>query len=184
MRLPIDLRIASGDGARPTSVGLAMCLSVCLLGLAAGCGKEIGDSCVLSTDCDPNGARVCDLSATDGYCTIMGCDYDTCPSEAECVAFFMGEFDNETCNAATEDQPGGTNDCNPDEACTLDGHCAPIASEVRYCMRTCTSGGDCRDGYECRDLNLMKEHGGQPILAPGDTVDDSTPKFCGAAPGS
>jgi hypothetical protein len=49
-------------------------------------------------------------------------------------------------------------------------------------MRTCGSDGDCRDGYECRDLEAMKEHGGEPVLAPGEPVDDSAPKFCAERP--
>ena len=36
----------------------------------------MGDSCQTSTDCDPNGNRVCDLSQPGGYCTILGCDRD------------------------------------------------------------------------------------------------------------
>jgi hypothetical protein len=150
--------------------------------LAAGCGKEIGDACILATDCDPQGGRQCDLSAHEGYCTIMGCDYNTCPTEAACIRFFTGEFENKPCDPTTEDQPGGTDDCSFDELCDLEMHCVPRASEVRYCMRTCQSDGDCRDGYECRTLELMKEHGGEPVLAPGVPVDDSAPKFCAAKP--
>jgi hypothetical protein len=48
-------------------------------------------------------------------------------------------------------------------------------------MKICQSSGDCRDGYECRDLDLMKEHGGEPVLEPGKIVDESSPKFCAAA---
>lgn len=149
------------------------------LGLA-GCGKEIGDSCVLATDCDINGTRTCDLSQTGGYCTIMGCDYNTCPTEAVCVGFLMGSFDNQTCTYATDGV--STFDCTPDELCTLDGHCAPSANEIRYCMRKCNKDSDCRSGYECRDMTKMEKDGGMPILAPGQKIDSSTPKFCALAP--
>lgn len=148
------------------------------------CGKDIGDSCVLATDCDPNGTRTCDLSQKEGYCTILGCDFDTCPDNSACIRFFSGDFDNLTCNQATEDQPGGTNDCDLDELCDLEGHCVPRSSEVRYCMATCSNNGDCRDGYECRDLELMKKDGGEPVLAPGVPVDEHAPKFCAAKPPS
>ena len=47
--------------------------------LASGCGKEIGDTCVVSSDCSPNGDRLCIDPQTDGYCTVQGCDYATCP---------------------------------------------------------------------------------------------------------
>jgi hypothetical protein len=148
--------------------------------LLAGCGKEIGDACIVASDCDPNGLRICDTaSQSQGYCTIQGCDYDTCPSEAACIRFFTGQFDNQTCDPT---QPNGANGCSLDELCDLEGHCAPRSSELRYCMRKCSSSGDCRDGYECRDLTLMMEHGGEPVLAPGVPVDAHAPKFCAVKP--
>ena len=42
----------------------------------------------------------------------------------------------------------------------------------------------CRSGYECRDYNLMKTHGGEDVLAPGATLDEGSPKFCAIAPTS
>jgi hypothetical protein len=158
-------------------------LAAALVVAGAGCGKEIGDSCVISSDCSVNGDRLClDPNANGGYCTIMGCDFDTCPSEAACIRFFTGGFTNRPCDPTTEDVPGGTNDCSLDELCSLAGTCVPRSSEIRYCMKICKSSGDCRGGYECRDLELMKDHGGEPVLAPGKPVDDSAPKFCAAAP--
>lgn len=140
------------------------------------CGKEIGDPCSGSADCSPNGDRLCDLppQSPGGYCTIQGCDSSTCPEEAVCVRFFSGSFTNRPC--AT------TDDCSLDELCSVAGHCVPRSSEVRFCMKTCESGGDCRDDYECRDLQKMKDHGGEPVLASGKPVDASAPKFCAAAP--
>ena len=149
--------------------------------LAAGCGKEIGDACIVSSDCDPNGQRQCiDPNNKSGYCTIQGCDYDTCPSESSCVRFFTGAFENRPCDPATEDI--STDACSLDELCSLQGHCVPRSSEVRYCMLHCSSDGDCRDGYECRTFELMIEHGGEPVLAPGVPVDDHAPKFCATKP--
>lgn len=157
---------------------------------AAGCGKEIGDACIISTDCDPNGQRLCDTSQKEGYCTIQGCDFDTCPSEAECVRFFSGQFNNKLCNPATEDV--STDDCSLDELCNLEGHCVARSSESRFCMRKCSSNGDCRDGYECRkysqkdpdNMATFALHGGEPVLGPDETVDDSTPGFCATKPPS
>ena len=145
--------------------------------LAAGCGKEIGDACVVSSDCDPNGARQCDTVDKEGYCTIQGCDYNTCPSEAACVQFFTGDFNNRTCDPT---QAKSTSSCSLDELCAIDGHCVPRSSEIRLCMKTCGSDGDCRDGYECRNLDKMKAHGGQPVLSPGLVVDATSPNFCAA----
>jgi hypothetical protein len=160
-----------------------MLLVVLGVGFAASaCGKEIGDACIVSSDCSTDGSRVCDMSQFQGYCTIQGCDYSTCPEEGACIRFFMGSFQNRPCNPVTENI--STDDCSLDELCTLEGQCVPRSAEVRYCMRKCDTSADCRDGYECRDLDLMKAHGGEPVLAPGLTVDSSSPKFCAEAPPS
>jgi hypothetical protein len=83
--------------------------------LCVGCGAEIGDACIVSTDCAPDGSRACDLNSAGGYCTIAGCDYNTCPGEAECVRFFTGSFSNRTCTASTEDCIDIDNACTPDK---------------------------------------------------------------------
>ena len=153
---------------------------IALLVLFAGCGKQIGDACIVASDCSTAGDRACDSSQFQGYCTIQGCDYNTCPEEAACIRFFMGQFENKPCNHLTERIT--TNDCSLDELCDLEDHCVPRNSEVRYCMKKCESSGDCRSGYECRDLSLMQMHGGEPVLAPGIPVDDKAPKFCAEAP--
>jgi len=142
--------------------------------VAAGCGKEIGDDCVVSSDCSTAGDRICDISSPGGYCTIQGCDFNTCPDESVCVSFFTGSFANKPCVRETED--AGTDDCTFDEICSLAGQCVSRSSEIRYCMRTCGSDGDCRDNYECRDEALMREHGGEPVVQAGDL-----PSFCAPA---
>jgi hypothetical protein len=156
-----------------------------LLAAVGACGKEIGDACVISTDCDPNGERLCDPASIGGYCTIQGCDVSTCPGESACIRFFTGSFSNKECDHTA---PG--NACSFDELCALDDHCVARSSEVRFCMRTCGSDDDCRgdendDGksdYECRDLDRMRLHGGEPVLDPGEVVTSSSPKFCAASP--
>ncbi len=153
-----------------------------LSGLAgvAGCGQQIGDACIVSSDCSLDGTRTCDSTQREGYCTIQGCDYSTCPSEAACIRFFMGGFANKPCDPTTENV--STDACSLDELCSLEGQCVPRAAEVRYCMKTCDTDADCRDGYECRTLAKMMAHGGEPVLAPGVPVDASAPKFCAAMP--
>ncbi len=143
---------------------------------AAGCGKEIGDECAISSDCDPNGTRICDYPASpQGYCTIQGCDYNTCPEEAVCVRFFTGHFENKPCTDSSE--------CGSfDELCSLEGHCVARSSEVRYCMRRCEGDDDCRDNYQCRDIDDMKANGGEPVLAPGLSLGSNPPRFCAVAP--
>jgi hypothetical protein len=159
----------------PLLMGYRLVPVLLLVAILGACGYEIGDACVFSSDCSTSGDRLCDPepSSPGGYCTIQGCDYATCPDEAVCVRFFSGNF-TKTCMNSDE--------CSLDELCAVDGHCAARSSEVRYCMRTCDSDGDCRDGYECRNFELMKEHGGEPVLAPGEVVDADAPKFCAAAP--
>jgi hypothetical protein len=163
-------------------------LLVAVAGVAtsAGCGKEIGDACTFSTDCSPNGDRLCDIASNGGYCTIQGCDLTStvCPDEAVCVQFFHGYFSNLSCDPAVppdqcvDDPSDNLVCCSLDELCSVSGHCVPRSSEARFCMKKCGSDGDCRDGYECRDLDKMIAHGGQPVLPPGQVVSESSTKFC------
>ena len=62
-------------------------MALLLLLIAAGCSPEIGDSCESSVDCSVNGERICDRAHPGGYCTVQGCEMDTCPDEAVCVEF-------------------------------------------------------------------------------------------------
>lgn len=160
-----------------------------VVGSFAACGKEIGDSCTQSLDCSQNGDRLCDPepNSPGGYCTVFGCDYSTCPDEAVCVKFFTSSFSNRKCNNTAECENGVHEGAPPreydgslDEQCGISGFCVSRSSEFRYCMKTCSNNGDCRDKYECRDLDLMKAHGGEPVLAPGLTLDNKSPKFCAA----
>src|SRR5687767_11978326 len=103
----------------PHRTRATLALLLLLLCCSLGCGKEFGDDCVISTDCSPNGDRLCvvDQATKKGYCTVQGCDFNTCPEEAVCVRFFTGSFSNRPCNRFTED--GGTDDCTFDELCSL-----------------------------------------------------------------
>lgn len=154
-------------------------LALSLALAAAGCGSEIGDGCTLSTDCSPRGDRICDTTAPGGYCTVAGCDFDSCPGEAVCVRFFSVVMTNLECDPREEDF--STDDCTSDEICTIAGYCAPLTAETRYCMRTCSSDSDCRERYECRTEALMMEHGGQPAVEPGQPLPQNLQGFCAPA---
>ena len=169
--------------ARSVPSALAAAGIVLAAGLLAACGKEIGDSCLVSTDCGSGGNLICDQASLDGYCTIPGCDYGTCPDEAVCIRFFTASFEDLPCDPATEDLEGAgaTNDCGLDEACTLPGRCVPSSSEVRFCMKSCSDSGDCRGGYECRNEELMRTHGGEPVPPPGERLQ-AFDAFCAQAP--
>lgn len=177
-------RIRRPDWLSSLSASLPVLASVSVVAMlasgAAGCGAEIGDSCSIAADCSPSGDRICDITSREGYCTVQGCGFNTCPEESVCVAFFLGSFANRPCDPATEDI--ATNSCASDELCPLEGFCVPRSSEVRFCMRKCEGNSDCRDGYECRDAELMREHGGQPVVAPGEALGDSPQRFCAQAP--
>ncbi len=149
--------------------------------ITTACGDKIGDSCSISTDCSAQGERICDGSSPDGYCTIAGCDFGTCPDEAVCVRFFGGVVDeSQPCDPRTEDRT--TDDCGPDDLCTLAGTCIPRSAERRFCMLKCDSGGDCRDEYECRTEALMREHGGEPVPKAGEALGTDIQSFCAVEP--
>lgn len=176
---PITVRASM----RPVlSIALASLLGSALL-LGAGCGSEIGDSCAANLDCDPSNStdRICDLSSEGGYCTIMGCDHDSCPENSVCIRFYVASFENAPCDPALEDQDATHNDCGSDEVCSLKGQCVPANSEIRYCMATCESADDCRGGYECRNEELMRAHGGEPVPPPGERLGEDLPAFCAQA---
>lgn len=55
----------------------------------------------------------------------------------------------------------------------LGGHCAPTASEHRWCMQRCAHDSDCREGYQCRETGTFGAEG-----LPSFDMGDVTSKFC------
>jgi hypothetical protein len=90
-----------------------------------GCTPSVGSSCQLSTDCGSTGQLVCDTAQVGGYCTVVDCLGNTCPDNAGCINFYPSV-------------PG----CG-----YSDNH--PSRLSQSFCMATCTSNSDCRDGYVC-----------------------------------
>ena len=70
------------------------------------------------------------------------------------MRFFPAQFLTRTCDphpdGGTPQPDAGVPICNADEICLNAGLCAPLSTELRYCVKSCTTDGDCRDGYECR----------------------------------
>jgi hypothetical protein len=101
------------------------------LGWLCACQPEIGDECSNASDCSVQEQRTCDTTYPGGYCTVLGCDADTCPEEASCVAF------QSVLSVAPE--------------------CASAQIRPRLqrtvCMKTCARDSDCRSGYQCVDLS-------------------------------
>ncbi len=122
-------------------------LIVALLG--AACSPDIGDDCVVSTDCSSVGDRLCDTSQPGGYCTIFNCEPDTCPDDSLCVSFH---------NA------GSGAFCQADN----DRFQRP------FCMAPCSGDGDCRSGYGCVEVGKAGNPYGAVVIEYGMT----TAKVC------
>jgi hypothetical protein len=119
----------------------------------AGCSHEIGDECTTAADCNPNGSRSCDQSQPGGYCTVQGCDETSCPSEAVCIRYFPAQYLTKPCDPAilpSQCDPTLMSCCAAAELCLDSGLCAPLSTELRYCVKRCSKDDDCRGGYECR----------------------------------
>lgn len=165
-----------------TPIATFLCALV-LAAAAAGCGREIGDECRTSADCDPNGQRACDLSQPGGYCTIVGCDGDSCPEDSACIRYFPAQYlmtvDAATrCDPKCEDICPGVNVCKAaDELCLDTGQCVRRSFEQRSCAKTCSGNDDCRGGYECRSS-------AQPgsMLLSEDPTSHPTTRFCAPKP--
>ena len=147
----------------PAVARVALMVAV-LAAAASGCKREIGDECTTAADCNPNGTRSCDTSQPGGYCTIQGCDETSCPSEAVCMRYFPTQFLTEPCDPTPTTGPEG---CAADEICLDVGLCAPMSTELRYCVKTCESADDCRGGYECR---MAGTRGSMALISSLDAV--------------
>jgi hypothetical protein len=77
----------------------------------AGCAPRIGDSCETSAEC-PGGA-ICDVTAPGGYCTLDGCDAESCPDGTVCIEF---DSQNSFCLEYCED----TSECRKGYVCRTD----------------------------------------------------------------
>jgi hypothetical protein len=144
------------------------------LAVVAGCGHNIGDQCKVNVDCQPDGTRFCDTSPPDGkgYCTIDGCNENTCPDEAVCIRFLTPVLDEPCTLPSDQAVPLGRFDCpHADDRCVCDkatngictdglGHCAPESTERRWCQKKCGNNGDCRENYECRSTGTL---GAEPV---------------------
>jgi hypothetical protein len=114
-------------------------------------------------------------------CNVSCEDIPACNAGAGCVAP-DGVPVPATCPACPTNADGSaicangpTNDCDADELCLETNKCVRRALEHRACAKVCSSGGDCRDGYQCRDSNSP----GSMVLATSPTI---TTKFCAPAP--
>lgn len=128
---PVASRALDLGGARGASRRRTLVLGAFAMALAA-CTPKIGDDCKLSTDCSLSSSsnRLCDTSQPGGYCTEFNCTGNGCGDDAACTLF----------EAAL---PG----CGYDDRNGSSG----ARTARAFCVATCESNGDCRDGYTCVD---------------------------------
>jgi len=125
-------------------------LPAALFALAvSGCQPQIGDKCVLNTDCSVSGTRQCDTSMPGGYCTIFNCGPNSCPDQTACYLF----------NAEVQGCPYSDR--------------SPSRTAHSFCMKDCQQNSDCRAGYECHDLRggpwnavLLDDNQNQAVCVP------------------
>jgi hypothetical protein len=107
---------------------------------------------------------------------------------------FFAPVSSEPCDPAAERDPQAVHHCRTDELCLCDdasncasgggrlpGHCAPEASERRWCQHTCSSNSDCRSGYQCRSTGT---NGAEPVprrLDDGGVPVGDPTQFCAPA---
>lgn len=115
---------------RGISLGLILASAGLATGALSACKPEIGDKCMLSTDCSTRGDRLCDTSQPEGYCTLFNCRGNGCPDKGAC-ALFGGAIPG--CGYSDRTGPGGARTARS------------------FCVAGCTSNADCRDGYVCVD---------------------------------
>ena len=73
---------------------------------------------------------------------------DECITSAQCQA-------GQICDLISAGGYCTVTPCEPD-TCPQDSVCVTFENDDRYCMATCGSNSDCRDGYRC-DLELASE---------------------------
>ena len=116
-----------------------------LLAALCACQPEIGDDCKNASDCSVQEQRTCDTTYPGGYCTVLGCEANTCPDEAACIAF------QSVVSVAPE--------------------CASLQSRPRLertvCMKKCSGDRECRDGYDCVDMARPNPWGASAVDSKG-----------------
>ncbi len=116
----------------------------------SGCQPQIGDKCVLNTDCSVSGTRLgCDTSMPGGYCTVFNCGPNSCPDQTACYLFYAEV-----------------------QGCPYSDR-APSRTAHSFCMKDCQQNSDCRAGYICADLRkgpwnavLLDDNQNQAVCVP------------------
>ena len=86
-----------------------------------------------------------------GVFTFLACESevgDPCVSSTQCAP-------GQLCDTASEEGYCTVRDCEEGE-CPSGSICVTFENLDRYCMATCASQSDCRDGYSC-DTDIAAE---------------------------
>jgi hypothetical protein len=97
--------------------------------------------------------RNCDHSQPGGYCLIIGCSPDECPSESLCVEFTtpcpVGEGYGEP-GVDIGAEMAAVNDAGVDKCRII----SPNRGRT-YCLRHCRKNSDCRSKYQCVEPKIL-----------------------------
>jgi hypothetical protein len=89
-------------------------IALFLLSGVAACAAKVGDGCLNNADCAFG--QTCDTSPPGGYCLIVGCRANSCPSEAWCASFQVGARIQSFCLRKC----GDDGDCRDGYRCRFD----------------------------------------------------------------
>lgn len=147
------------------------CFSLCLWSCAEGEGNGAEDAPVESdltgdiVSDEPAGdpgpdPGTDDLPAEDGACTV-GVTGDPCSSPTQCSCVPSSARECLTTLSGYIAFPGGycSARCTTPADCGIGANCAEITTGTRYCLKTCSSGSQCRmsEGYSCARIPMSSD---------------------------
>jgi hypothetical protein len=95
--------------------------------------------------CDPSVAPSAPLCSIDERCVCDDSANGKCTTQAP-ITIMVGDMAIVVTTDGGVAEEGG-------------GHCAPTASEHRWCMKRCGHTSDCREGYQCRETGTFGAEG-------------------------
>lgn len=100
---------------RPVATGTVAALMLMVLAaFGGGCAATVGDGCTSNRECAT--AQECDTASPGGYCTILTCRANSCPSEAWCASFSLADRTRSFCLRKCQDN----GDCRDGYKCRFD----------------------------------------------------------------
>ena len=148
------------SGFRPSSA--LHCCSSSLRRWARCAGARLATSARRRPTAIPNGTRSCDSIAAGRLLHDSGLRRDVVSGRVGLHALLPRAVPDEPCD------PGRRRDrpARPTRSASR-GAVRAAVDELRYCVKTCSSGDDCRGGYECRLAGTR----GSMVLTPNPIHD-------------